>query len=164
MQDMFMLSTKPSKVAPGVELKICSIKWKTEGWTHSNNLIFSYTVVWALNHRRPWSFSSGKLVRSGFALGIHATQTQTDTHTHAQVALCSLPTLSSLTLTVSDLVRASAEENPCPWQIFDDVIFARLETEADVDICVTVCLLSSRPLLPFPSLPLLSHLPSKLVK
>lgn len=26
MHDMFMLSTKPSKVAPGVELKICSIK------------------------------------------------------------------------------------------------------------------------------------------
>lgn len=103
-------------------------------------------------------------VQASRPLGIHATQTQTDTHTHAQVALCSLPTLSSLTLTGSDLVRASAEENPCPWQIFDDVIFARLETEADVDICVTVCLLSSRPLLPFPSLPLLSHLPSKLVK
>lgn len=46
-------------------------------------------------------------------------------------------------------MRANAEENPCPWQIFDDVIFARLETEADVDICVTVCLLSSQPLLPF---------------
>lgn len=69
--------------------------------------------------------------------------------THTQVALCSLSTLSSLTLTGSDLVRAGAEENPCPWQIFDDVIFARLEMEADVDICETVCLLSSQPLLPF---------------
>lgn len=29
------------------------------------------------------------------------------------------------------------EENPRLQQIFDDVIFARLEMEADVDICVT---------------------------
>lgn len=53
------------------------------------------------------------------------------------LALCSLPALLSLTLTRSDWVRAGAEENPCLWQIFDDVIFARLETEANVDICVT---------------------------
>lgn len=53
------------------------------------------------------------------------------------LALCSLPTLLSLTLTRSDWASAGAGENPCHWQIFDDVIFARLETEAGVDVCVT---------------------------
>lgn len=53
------------------------------------------------------------------------------------LALRSLLALLSLTLTRSDWVRTDTEENPRLQQIFDDVIFAGLEMEANVDICVT---------------------------